>query len=351
MAVNIVLTGDVNLMNVADPAVPFALVSEELRTADIVFSNLECCLVERPAGHSASNEGFFADPAVGDALRLAGMRAVGIANNVHYGDANILGSITRLDQLGILHTGAGADLAAARAPAVLDCGGLRVGFLQRSSVYWPTNHEAREDAVGIAVLRGHTAYHVPMFKTRVGVPPPNRPGVPPDIITWADPVYLRAFTDDIAALRPRVDLLVASCHWGLGKDVLQYMTEIAHAAIDAGADVVVGHGPHFALPVEAYRGRPIFYGLGNLSFHTGHGGRRHEDWLGMLVRITAERQGIEGASFRFVRHNDRNETFLCDLDREMDELADMMKRSAAFGTKLRSAGDEVRVDLSPRTSR
>ena len=80
---------------------------------------------------------------------------------------------------------------------------------------------------------------------------------------------------DIAALRREADIVVASCHWGLGEEVLDYMTEIAHAAIDAGADIVIGHGPHYSLPVEIYRGKPIFYGLGSFSFHTGHGGRRH----------------------------------------------------------------------------
>jgi poly-gamma-glutamate capsule biosynthesis protein CapA/YwtB (metallophosphatase superfamily) len=347
MALTMILTGDVNLMNVADPDVPFAQVGEALRKADLVFSNLECCLAVPAPGHSVSNEGFFADPIVGgEALKRGGIQAVGIANNVHYGDAHIAASIARLDELGIPHAGAGKNLAAARAPVVLERGGVRFGFLQRSSVYWPTNHEAREDAAGIAVIRGHTAYQVPVFKTRAGIPPPNRPGVPPEIITWADPVYLRAFADDIAALRPRVDVLVASCHWGLKQDVLQYMTEIAHGAIDAGADIVIGHGPHYSLPVEVYRGRPVFYGLCNLSFHTGHGGRRHEDWLGMLVRAGVGRNGVEEVSFRFVRHNDANETYLCGLDREEGALADLAKRSAALGATLTRAGNEVRIALS-----
>src|SRR6267378_2583927 len=311
---SLILVGDVNLMNVADAGVPFARVGETLRAADLVFANLECLLYEPPDGHTVEHEGFFADPEIaGEALQTAGIAAVGLANNVNYGAAAIAASIEWLDRIGIRHAGAGADLATARAPAVVERGGLRVGFLQRSSVYWPTNHEAREDGAGIAVLRGHTAYHVPMFKTRVGTPPPNRPGVPPDIITWADPAYLRAFTDDIAALRPLVDVLVASCHWGLGKDVLQYMTEIAHAAIDAGADVVVGHGPHYSLPVEVYRGKPIFYGLGNLSFHTGHGGRAHGDWVGMLVRASVSRQGIDGVTFQLLRHNEANETVPCEM--------------------------------------
>src|SRR5205814_3057683 len=102
----------------------------------------------------------------------------------------------------------------------------------------------------------------------------NRPGIPPIVVTWADRDYLADFCDDVRTLRQRADLVVASCHWGLGEEVLDYMTEIAHAAIEAGADIVVGHGPHYSLPVEIYRGKPIFYGLGSFSFHTGHGGRR-----------------------------------------------------------------------------
>ena len=108
-------------------------------------------------------------------------------------------------------------------------------------------------------------------------------------------------------------MLVASCHWGLGKDVLQYMTDIAHAAIDAGADIVVGHGPHYSLPIEVYKGKPVFYGLGNFSFHTGHGGRKHGDWVGTLVRVAAGGARIERVTFQFVRHNDRNETVPCDM--------------------------------------
>ena len=89
-----ILTGDVNLMNVDDPAVPFARVRDELHAADIVFSNLECCLYEPPSGHAVEHEGFFAAPLIGgEALHRAGIAAVGIANNVNYGDAAITASI------------------------------------------------------------------------------------------------------------------------------------------------------------------------------------------------------------------------------------------------------------------
>src|SRR5262249_59210874 len=130
------------------------------------------------------------------------------------------------------------------------------------------------------VIRGHRAYTVRMHKAGPEIPPPNRPGVPPEIVTWADAGYLRAFTDDIVALTSHADIVVASCHWGLGQEVLDYMTQIAHAAIDAGAHVVMGHGPHYSLPVEVYKGRPIFYGLGSFAFHTGDRDPQRCDWLG-----------------------------------------------------------------------
>jgi len=127
--------------------------------------------------------------------------------------------------------------------------------------------------------------------------------------------------------------------------VLAYMRDIAHAAIDAGANIVIGHGPHYSLAVEAYRGKPIFYGLGSFSFHTGHGGRRHGDWIGMMATATVDGTHLTGAGFRFVRHNDRNETVPCPLPAEQAELEDIVARSAAFGTRLTATGDDVRIEL------
>ncbi|HEX3862988.1 MAG TPA: CapA family protein [Stellaceae bacterium] len=341
---SIILVGDVNLMNVDDPRVPFAQVGAEMRAADLVLANLECCLYQPPEGHTVEHEGFFADPgAAGEALKIGGIAAVGIANNVNYGNAAILGSIAQLDRIGIPHAGAGPNLDAARAPAIVIGGGLRIGFLQRSSVYWPTNHEASEHGAGIAVIRGHTAYQVPSHKIRPEIPPMNRPGVPPVVVTWADKVYLKRFADDIAALRRQADIVVASCHWGLGEEVLDYMTEIAHAAIDAGADIVIGHGPHYSLPVEVYRGKPIFYGLGSFSFHTGHGGRRHGDWIGMMAKIEAGNSGLGAVRFRFVRHNAANETVACALAAEGATLDRIVSNSAARNARLTTDGDWVRV--------
>jgi poly-gamma-glutamate synthesis protein (capsule biosynthesis protein) len=123
------------------------------------------------------------------------------------------------------------------------------------------------------------------------------------------------------------------------------MTEIAHAAVDAGADIVIGHGPHYSLPVEIYRGKPIFYGLGSFSFHTGHGGRQHGDWIGMMARCEITRDGVAEARFRFVRHNARNETVFCALAAEGTTLDRLIDRSAKLGARLAAEDDWLRVGL------
>jgi poly-gamma-glutamate capsule biosynthesis protein CapA/YwtB (metallophosphatase superfamily) len=338
----LILTGDINLMNLEASDDPFRLVAPIFKRADVVFANLECCLYDPPGSHAVDKEGFYAPASLGgEALRRAGIRAVGNANNVNYGEDAIKASNQRLDELDILHCGSGINRAEARKPVIVTHDGIRYGFLQRTSVYWPTNHEAGSDTAGVAVIRGHTAYQLPLHKTRPDIPPANRPGVPPIVITWADPPYLRAFTDDIAALRAQADVVVASCHWGLYEDVLDYMTEIAHAAIDAGADVVVGHGPHYSLPVEIYKGKPIFYGLGSFCFHTGHGGKKHGDWVGMLARLQFEGKALQSATVQFVRHNDNNETVPRRLSDEAATLDDLVRRSVPFATQLTAQGDEL----------
>jgi poly-gamma-glutamate capsule biosynthesis protein CapA/YwtB (metallophosphatase superfamily) len=343
----LILTGDVNLMGVEDATVPFARVEADFKAADLVFSNLECCLYAPTGGHSVDHEGFFANPDVGGAaLTGAGIAVVGVANNVNYGEAAIEASIATLTRQGIAFTGAGANRTAARRPAIVTRNGVRFGFLQRSSVYWPTNHEAADNATGIAVIRAHTAYQVPMHKIRPEIPPMNRPGLPPVVLTWADPLYLQWLRDDITSLRQQADIVVVSCHWGLGREVLGYMTEIAHAAIDAGADLVIGHGPHHFLPVEMYCGKPIFYGLGSFSFHTGHGGRKHGDWIGLMAEVEWDGPNLSRAGFRFVRHNDNNETIATRPANEPEATTEISTASATLGVRLSPAGDFLSIDLT-----
>jgi poly-gamma-glutamate synthesis protein (capsule biosynthesis protein) len=159
-----------------------------------------------------------------------------------------------------------------------------------------------------------------------------------------DADYLATFQDDIKDLRPQVDVLIASCHWGLGKEVLTYMEQIATAAIDAGADVVMGHGPHHPLPVSFHNKKPIFYGLGSFSFHMGHLGMQHGNWVGLLASLefNEENSGADASvSFRLVRHNELNETYLCHPEDEKDTVTMLTKASAKYGASLWVEGDSI----------
>jgi poly-gamma-glutamate synthesis protein (capsule biosynthesis protein) len=330
----LILTADVNFLNVNDPSVPFARVADVLGKADVVFGNLECVLADPPAGYSLEHEGFYAGAKAGDALKFGNFHAVGCANNVTYSAEPILASLARLDNLGIGHTGAGPDRKAAHAPVVLERGNVRFGFVQYTSIFWPTGQAAGEHSPGVATIRAHTAYQPK---------PANRPGVAPIVLTSADDQELNEFRDDILALRKQVDVVVSSHHWGYGEEVLQYQKQIAHAAVEAGADIVAGHGVHFPLGIEIYKGKPIFYGLGGFSFHTGHHGRVFGDWVGLMGRVTLEEGEVVKVTCLPVRHNERNETIIRSVQEERREMERLVLLSKKLNTELDISGDEVIV--------
>jgi poly-gamma-glutamate synthesis protein (capsule biosynthesis protein) len=123
------------------------------------------------------------------------------------------------------------------------------------------------------------------------------------------------------------------------------MTDIAQAAVDAGADVVFGHGPHLSLPVELYKGKPIFYGLGSFSFHTGHNGRKHGDWVGELPSITFSNNEITDIRFKLIRHNEFNETYTCDLKNERETLDFLIAKSAYKNCHLTVEDQEILIKV------
>lgn len=336
---DLILTGDINLLGVTDPEVPFARVKEHLHAADVVFANLECCFYEPQVERSREAEGFYAPLQTATALVVAGIHVVGNANNVNYGAPAIRSSSQRLDEVGILHTGSGVNIQAARQPAVLVRDGVRFGFLQRTSIYWSHGHEAKEDEPGVATVKAHTAYRPQIEQLRTL----TRPGMPPEILTWTDPDALDQLRQDIAALRSQTDVVIASHHWGLDGEVLAYQVEIARAAIDAGADLVLGHGPHFPLAIERYKDRPIFYGVGSFSFETGHRGRQHPDWVGLMVHATVEDGRLARTAFSFVRHNAQNETIPRSMHEESAELERIRYLSKRFHTTIEVEGDEAVV--------
>ncbi len=332
MTQTLYLLGDINFKGVDAGTPALQAIAPTIRDANLVFANLECCLYA-PDESESERRGFYADPAHAGTLRAAGIQAVGLANNVNVGRAAVASALGVLHAEGIATVGAGLDAAAASAPLVLERDGVRYGILQRTAVYWPDGHVATERHPGVAVIDGFTAYR-PRLDSQAAR---TRPGVPPEVLTWACPRSLSDYRRDVAALRAESDVVIASLHWGYRREVLDYQREYAHAAIDSGADVVFGHGPHMILPVESYRGKPVFYGAGNFSFKQAHGDDMHHEWVGSMLRITVEEARIASIEIEFVTRDAANRTIVLPLTAPAaaTHAHDLINDSAALGAHWR----------------
>ncbi|WP_082157458.1 CapA family protein [Kocuria sp. SM24M-10] len=119
------------------------------------------------------------------------------------------------------------------------------------------------------------------------------PGGPPTIYTFVAPASQRRMEESIRSLKSRVDVVVVALHKGVGHTpavLADYEVPLAHAAVDAGADLVLGHHAHIMRGVEIYRGVPIFHGLGNFATVTqalngqGESAERRE-WAERRIRM------------------------------------------------------------------
>jgi hypothetical protein len=180
---------------------------------------------------------------------------------VDAGHAAMLENRDRLRQQGIKTCGAGASLADAREPAVLERAGIRVAFLAYASVF-PTGYEARSEVPGLVPLRAYDFWRPAIDNYQI-------PGMRPRVHSVTDERDLAGLEEDIRQAKKRADLVVTSFHWG---DAMRphHLTEherrTAHFCIDRGADMVVGHHHHAVRGMEWYAGRPILYGLGHFVF-------------------------------------------------------------------------------------
>ena len=214
------------------PGYPFARVKSILGDADIAVFNLECTLSRR--GYPARKKFTFrADPSLSKHLRDAGLDVAVMANNhtLDFGRTALLDTLSAVRREGIVPVGAGRNLAEARSLRVLRKNGLRIGFLAFADM-----------AVIGSVGR------------------PDQPG-----IEYLDS---RRMSNAISAAAKKVDILVASFHWGSELDTYPTKRQrlLARKAVDAGADLVIGHHPHVLQPVGTYNGAPIAYSLGNFVF-------------------------------------------------------------------------------------
>lgn len=260
-SVSVRLVGDL-ILDEPNPDLLFDFARAELRGADLVVGHVEVPHTARGLDSGLEIPAPASDPANLAALQRAGFHVATLAGNHIFdvGPNGIEDTIAELGRLGIATTGAGLTLEDARRPAVVERAGLRFGFLSYNCV-GPRESWAGPAKPGCAYVRVITHYELDHAS----------PGGPPTMYTFAEPETLDAMCRDIEQLRAKVDVLIIALHKGLGHTpatVGMYERQISKAAIDAGADMIVGHHAHILQGVEVYRGRPIFHGLGNFAIST-----------------------------------------------------------------------------------
>ena len=203
----------------------------ESRSVDVAMVNLENPITDADRKRSGKRFNFRAEPESVAALEAGGIDLVTLANNhtMDYNRPGLLDTLAALDQSDIHAIGAGENITEARRPKILEVKGQRIAYFGYYNAHW---HAATETSAG------------------------------------TNPRENEALAADIQAVRDQVDWVVVNFHWGeeLARYPAPYQRSIARRAIDAGADLVVGHHPHVLQGAEVYKDRAIVYSLGNFIF-------------------------------------------------------------------------------------
>ena len=228
---------------------PFDATRKTLKQGDLVIGNLESPITSSGVEFREKKFRFKADPKASLALRNAGFTHLSLANNhiLDYGADGLRQTLAALDTNSIIYAGAGMNLASARKAGIVAIHGVKVAFLSYSLTH-PDEFFAGAETAGTA------------------------------------PGYARHFTADIKQAKRNADCVIVSFHWG-GEGLEKpkpYQITTAHTAIDAGADIIIGHHPHVLQGVERYKDGVIFYSLGNFAF----GSNSRSSAVSMIARIT-----------------------------------------------------------------
>jgi len=239
------------------PAYPWTGLGALLQGADLAVANLECVLTTQG---SPLNKQYLirAHPRWGQTLVAGGLDLLTLANNhaLDYGPEGLAETLDILEALGLAAVGAGRAAQEAHRPALYTLNGVRVAIL------------------GYAAARWNGSADVPAT----------------DRIAWALPAVVQA---DVLAARDQADVVIVLLHAGTecAPEPSPDQIAIAHAALDAGADLVVGHHPHVIQTIERYGSGLIVYSLGDALFDIP----RPAAMRGDLLRVRVTRDGLSRA--------------------------------------------------------
>jgi len=283
---------------------PFKNIAEELKKGDIVFGNLEQPITG--SSHSLDGRMKFvlkSKPESIAGLKFAGFNLLSLANNhiMDYYDTGLYDTLNILEQERIAFCGAGKNLDEARRPAIIERKGIKVGML------------AYTDMAEI-VFKGSPSIYFAAEAEKAGVAPRRIE-------------YIR---EDVGKLKDSVDILIVSLHWGVEDSfgVLQEQVLFARELIDMGVDAIFGHHPHRFQGIEIYRGKPIFYSLGNFIFDKNDP-ENQESFIAVMEYSGGELVSLTAIPFRIV------EKTRIELQAGPD-ASDMLERELKLSQKLGS---------------
>ncbi|MFC2066626.1 CapA family protein [Chloroflexota bacterium] len=335
-------------------------VAPVLQQGDFTLGNLEGPICERGVGTGSNiygdvNTELRMPPEVADILKRAGFSAVSVAGNItmNMGNEGIIHTVANLDRVGVGHAGGGRNIVEARKPAIMERDGVKLALLSYSSIFQPGIAPAGENKPGIATVAVSTAYHIS----------PNilyNPGVPPRIITTPNPKDVEAMWEDVRQARAQADVVVVSWHWGATKYansyafgipvedapfyVLGYQEEMGRAAIDAGADLIMGHHPHRLQGMELYKGKLICYGLCNLTMSFFEGPNFGVESVIVKGCIDAESKKLTRFTIiPLIIPSDTMEPHIVPVSEAGDVIAELAKQSKKYGTRFQVEKGEITI--------
>jgi poly-gamma-glutamate synthesis protein (capsule biosynthesis protein) len=297
----IALTGDSIIMQrlqvFKEPE--FTKLFDLIRGADAAFTNLETLFhdYEAPPAHESGGTWMRTDPPILKELVWAGFDLVSRANN-HAGDFGAQGAqITSryVREAGLVEAGVGNSLAEAREAKFLETPKGRIALISAASTFTPHSRagNTRGDMParpGLSPLRFTTTYIVTPERLadlrRVAAELSGNPPGTGDTLNFGGRRYVtgakpgtrtepnKQDVEEIARVvksaSALADIVIVSLHChenGADRSLpADFIPIFAKAVIDAGADVFVGHGPHVLRGIEIYKGKPIFYSVGNFIF-------------------------------------------------------------------------------------
>ncbi len=324
--INLAVVGDIEI-NRKDPERVFDKVIGDLRKADIRFGGLEAALSEK--GSPVQGKIIMRhSPEMVTGYLAGGFDVLAFASNhcLDYGIEPFLDTLELLDRHEIRYVGAGRNIEEARKPAIIEKKGTRVGFLSYL-LELPLGWGAHPIKPGVAPIRQDALYGPP----------------------YVNEEDLEAMVLDIGKTRASVDVLIASYHWGASQSRTLTLSQkaIAHAAIDAGADLIIGRHPHILQGIEVYKGKAIFYALGNFVLDHAHPMFLPTVKESILVQCLIHDKAIRRLSFSPVLlGDDGRPEVLKETNSRFKTIFDTLQMlSEKLNTKLQLSGHEGLVEI------